>query len=184
MQGGLTGAQNSTGAALTSQQNQLDAYKSTAANAAQVMQGAQQAMNNIETLAQQQGTMNANQQQAYAAAKQAYAAASLAGAQAAYAMSQTTGQNQQNQDFASLMKNGISPSTGKAYVQPSAPTANASKNQQPSSLGSTLSGVGNWLGIPQALQSWGSTINNNNKSANGNPLMGGLLTSLGRGTFW
>lgn len=94
MQGGLTGAQNATTAGLQGQQAKLTGYQAAAQNAAGIMQQAQLAMNTIETLAQQQGTITASQQAAYGQAKQAYANATAAYAQANLYSAQARNQNQ------------------------------------------------------------------------------------------
>lgn len=92
-----TGANQFAGQQVQSEQNTLGGYQSVYANAANARDQAASMMNFYNDLAQKQGGMNAQQQQAYATAQAQYAAAGLAGAQAAYALSQTQGQNLQNQ---------------------------------------------------------------------------------------
>jgi hypothetical protein len=99
MQGGLTGAQAYTTSGLQGQQNQLTGYTNAAQNAVAIANQARQAMDSWATLAQQQGGLNASQQQAFAQAKQAYAQAAQAYAQVSYLNSQTQGQNLSNQQL-------------------------------------------------------------------------------------
>jgi|SRR6185312_4359162 len=92
-----TGANQFAGQQVQSEQNTLGGYQKVYENAANQRDQAASMMNFYNNLAQQQGGMNSQQAQAYATAQAQYAAASLAGAQAAYALSQTKGQNLQNQ---------------------------------------------------------------------------------------
>lgn len=92
-----TGANQFAGQQVQSEQNTLAGYQNVYKNAADQRDQAASMMNFYNNLAQQQGGMNAQQQQAYATAQAQYAAASQANAQAGYILSQTTGQNLQNQ---------------------------------------------------------------------------------------
>lgn len=78
----LANAQMIQQSQLASQQQKADAFKAAADNAAQLLNTAQGTMVSLEQLAQQQGTLTAQQVGSYMAAKSSAAAASAAYAQA------------------------------------------------------------------------------------------------------
>lgn len=92
-----TGANQFAGQTVQGEQNTLGGLQDVYANAAKSRDTAQSNLQFFSNLAQQQGGLNASQQQAYAAAQAAYASASQSLAQATYLASQTAGQNLQNQ---------------------------------------------------------------------------------------
>lgn len=100
-----TGANQATGLGVQTEQNALTGLQNTYTNAAGQRDQAAQMMQFYNGLAQQQGSLNASQQQAYATAQQQYAAAGQAAAQAALLSQQTNLANQQFTHTADLYKN-------------------------------------------------------------------------------
>jgi hypothetical protein len=97
-----TGANQFTGQVVQGEQNTLGGLQQVYTNAANQRDTAAQQMNFYSDLAQKQGGMNAQQQQAYAAAQQAYAAAQQSMAQAGLLSQQTNLARQQYEHQASL----------------------------------------------------------------------------------
>ncbi len=128
---GLTGAQQSTALGMQGQDIQRQSYAAAATNATQVMQNSQKAMNDIETLAQQQGAVTASMQQAYATSKaqyaqaeSSYAAASLAYANAEKVRYENTAQKSADEDKIAAEKDA-------APVSSPSVTPNAEVNNTP-----------------------------------------------------
>lgn len=132
-QAGLTGAQQGTTAQVTTQQNQLQGYQQAAQNAVAIADQARQTMTSLESLYQQQGNLNAQQQQTYAQAKANLAAASQAYAQAGLLAAQTTQQGLQNQQTQAYMgsnayQNYLKYGNAAGPTPTSAPVPNAGSN--------------------------------------------------------
>lgn len=106
------GANQKTGLVIQGQHETLGGFQSTYNNSANQRDSAASMMNFYDDLAQKQGGMNAQQQQLYGQAKQAYAAASQAMAQSALLLSQTHGQDLQNQ----MTTNGMNSQQYKDYL--------------------------------------------------------------------
>lgn len=90
-----TGANQFAGQQVQSEQNTLAGYQKAFENASSMRDQAASMMNFYDQLAQQQGGLNAQQQQYYAQAQQAYAAASAAQAQAGLYAAQAAQTQQQ-----------------------------------------------------------------------------------------
>jgi len=144
-QAGLSGAATATSAGVTTQDQQRQAYTSTAANAVNVMQQSQVTMNGLQSLAQNQGTLTAQQQQTYQQAVANHAAAQASYAQASYALAQAdqtryATQSQRAADAATAAKNAA------ASAQPQN-TGGGSTNARPSNNNNQdwLTQGGDWL---------------------------------------
>jgi hypothetical protein len=145
-----TGANQFTGNVVQGEQNTLGGLQDVYTNASSSRDQAASMMNFYGQLAQQQGGLNAQQQQSFAQAKQLYAAAQQAIAQSAWLMSQTSGQNLQNQMTQNAMgsqayKNYLqygSPS-GPAPAGPAAPAATSKSAPSTFSLGNIFSTLNN-----------------------------------------
>lgn len=98
-----TGAGQATTAQVQSEQNTVTALTAAVQNYQSQATAALQNMQFYSNLASTQGSLNASEQQSYAQAAQAYAAATQAIAQSKYILSQTTGQNLQNQQVQAAM---------------------------------------------------------------------------------
>jgi hypothetical protein len=139
-----TGANQFAGLAVQGQHETLAGLQDVYTNAANSRDQAASMMNFYNNLAQQQGGMNAQQQQAYATAQQQYAAASQASAQAGYILSQTTGQNLQNQSNQAKLAASASSAQAKAQQTANAQAEQAYKNQGLTKAATT----GNATGTP------------------------------------
>lgn len=98
-----TGANQATTSQVQSEQNTVTALNNAVVNYQAQASVAQQNMQEYATLAQQQGGLNATEQQGYAAAQQALATAQQAIAQSKLFIAQTTGQNLTNQQTTNYM---------------------------------------------------------------------------------
>lgn len=132
-----TGANQFAGQQVQSEQNTLGGYQDTYTNAANQRDQAASMMNFYNNLAQQQGGMNATQAQNYAQAQQAYAAAQ-------YAMSQTAGQNLQNQSNQAKLAQSEASAKAQAQQNATAQAEQAYKNQGLTKAATT----GNASGMP------------------------------------
>lgn len=158
MQGGLTYGQQYATAGLQGQQNQLTGLTAAASNATNMMQQAQQTMNGWATIAQNQGGLNASQQNSYAQAQQAYAAAAQAQAQIGYIQSQTAGSNLNNQqtqakiDQANAQLNPNNPN----YVVQGATKDQIDQNHAMAANRTNISGIGDIGGMFNELRNMGA----------------------------
>lgn len=153
-----TGANQRTGQVVQGEQNTLAGYQQQFTNASNQRDSASQQMNFWATLAQQQGGLNAQQQQAYAQSKTLAAQASLAMAQSRYAIAQSVGQEQQNATALTAAQ--------QAAKTPATPTKNATSTATPAhnnvynlnttNLGTTLGSAG--LDVANAAQGLTSFI--------------------------
>lgn len=117
-----TGANQFTGQVVQGQHETLAGLNQVFSNAANQRDSASSMMNFYDKLAQDQGGLNAQQQQYYAQAKQAYASAQQAMAQAALLDQQIRqGQDYMNSPAYKGYLNGTTPAGG---ASPSTPTAN------------------------------------------------------------
>jgi hypothetical protein len=99
----MTGANQATTSQVQGEQNTVQGLQNVYANANTQAQNALSQMQFYSDLAQKQGGLNAQNQQNFAQAQQAYAAAQQAIAQSGLILSQTTGQNLQNQQTQAAM---------------------------------------------------------------------------------
>lgn len=125
-----TGANQFTGNVIQGEQTTLTGLQQVFTDATNQRDSAASMMQFYNTLAQQQGGLNAQQQQYYAAAKQAYAAATAAQAQAALYGAQAAQVQQQIQQGSDYMNSpaykAYLAGTSAASASPSTPAANAS----------------------------------------------------------
>lgn len=146
------GANQFTGQVVQGQHETLGGLQSTYANAANQRDSAASMINFYNKLAQDQGTLNAQQQQYYTQAQQAMASAQQLMAQSSLLMSQTTGQNQQNtktqngmdsQAYKDILSGKLNPDGSPKAVAATAPTINANNpgTSVTSILGSVNSGI-------------------------------------------
>lgn len=115
----MTGANQATTSQVQTEQNAATSLTSIFQNASSQAAQALSQMQAYSQLAQQQGGLNATNQQAFAQAQQAYAAAQQAIAQSKFIAAQTTGQNYTNQADLNQL-NAI-----KNTASPAVPTPNA-----------------------------------------------------------
>lgn len=99
-----TGANQATSSQVQSEQNTATALSQAVVNYQSMASSALQNMQFYSQLAQQQGGLNATEQQNYAQAEQAYASAQQAIAQSKLILSQTTGQNLTNTAMQNQLK--------------------------------------------------------------------------------
>lgn len=155
----MTGANQATTSQVQSEQNAATSLNSIFQNSNAQAQQALSQMQAYSQLAQQQGGLNATNQQAYAQAQQAYAAASQAAAQTKLILSQTTGQNYTNQADLNQL-NAIKNTASPAPPTPNANNVSSSSNlitnaitnglPGPSSTGSNSPSILSQYGLPAA----------------------------------
>lgn len=124
-----TGASQATTSQVQSEQNVVTALDSASKNYQAQAAAALQNVQFFKQLAQQQGGLNAQEQQYYAGAVASYAQASELQAQAGLLLSQTTGQNYQNEAAYNQLHPNPNTIGGGASVNISTPTPNVSAPQ-------------------------------------------------------
>lgn len=124
-----TGASQATSANVQGEQNTVTALNNAVTNYQSQAAQALQNMQFYSQLASTQGGLNASMQQDYANTVQLYAAAKQAEAQAGYLISQTTGQNYQNQAMLNQLNAPKAPAAPPAPPRPNAaPAAQPAQN--------------------------------------------------------
>lgn len=135
-----TGANQFTGQVVQGEQNTLAGYQQSFSNATNLRDSAAQQMQFWSNYAQQQGQLNAQEQQAYANSKQLYAAAQQAMAQSSLLIQQSKDQELKNQQTTNYMGssayqdylNGKRDANGNTINQPAATPAAAPSSNNPS----------------------------------------------------